>query len=1105
MTAPHLPDAERWEQIEQVFVAALNTADPDQRKAVLDAGCADDPELRREVEGLLAASRGANPFLRSIAHGAGLPFGDREEAQGVEGRLLGAYRLIREIGRGGMGLVYLAERADGRFEMNVAIKVLPLGMGNHAHRSRFRAERRILAQLDHPGIARLVDAGVTRDALPYFVMEYVEGEPITRYCDRTDCTIEQRLDLFGQVCDAVGYAHRKRLVHRDLKPSNILVDSAGRVKLLDFGIAKLLDGDAAADSTLTRWGGNPVTPAFASPEQMAGGPITLASDVYQLGALLYLLLAGRAPISLTGKPYQEIMQRLAEREPTPPSAAGEAAAPGGDPDGRPRLLARLRRVRPPGTRSRSDLDAIVLKALRKQPERRYASADELAADLRRFRGGEPVLVRRDGWRNRLRHGHFRRPVAVGTAALGLLLVIVMVTAVLTRVGWDPGLPAGAEGTEAGSTGGATVAVLPFDVRGDASLHYLGEGLASLLAGSVDGVGGIRSVDSRTLMNTMARAGTATLDRDDADGVAARFGAVAYLTGDVVAVGGRLRVSAQLRDLRGTGQDHFLVIEGSEPEIFELSERLAGWVIGRLAPGRHARTAAASTGSLAALQSYVAGEAAYRRGDYEAAVHAFTSAVEADTAFALANYRLSVALEWIGGEGRAAPYAARAARHSARLPTRDRLLVEGHFAYRSLDFDTAERVYRRLVARYPETEEGWYGLAEITYHRGPARGGPMTEAREAFEAVLRLDPDHLPALLHRARIAAAERDTHQLNALVRRYVQSAPAGERAVELRAIQALMTRDDLARRQVMAELQTEASPRLWMTAWRAVVYSGELEAGSELVRLLLHSSRPLNHRANAHLMLAHIELARGRPARAAAELDLADGLIPGTALLVRGLFATVPFVATGAPELRDLRTRLEDRPADAPWPQGQSILAADAAARPYLLGLLDLALGDVEQARARVEVLEAMDPRAAPTATGSAAALLARIALGSSSPNEALAIASAHGERVGLPYSSGGSPFYSQLDARFLRAQLLDRAGRHDDALLWYDSFVEDHPFGVIYVAPAHARAATLHADAGRMEEAARHYAAFIRLWRDAEPDLQPLVRDAERQLAALPSLPE
>jgi serine/threonine protein kinase/tetratricopeptide (TPR) repeat protein len=425
MIGSHPSAPVRGERIRAAFLEALAT-EPGSRRLVLDRSCGPDAELRRDVQRLLDASADADEFLNDLARRAIAPFASTQPEPVPEGRRLGAYRLIRELGRGGMGAVYLAERADEQYEKQVAVKLLPLGLGSAAARERFVAERRVLAQLEHPGIARLVDAGVAEDGTPYFIMEYVEGEAITSYCDRTGCDVAARLRLFLQVCDAVEYAHRKHVVHRDLKPANILVTADGTAKLLDFGIAKVLDDELAAASTLTRWGGSPLTPTCASPEQVAGGVIGVTSDVYQLGVLLYHLLTGSPPYSLTGCSPAEAMRVVLDHVPAPPSEVADPTAAAADPGAAAAAEPGRRRgtaAAPPPGRWNAALDRVVLKALRKDPARRYPSAAAFALDIARYVDGRQVLARRESRSVRAR-AWLRRRSRYGAGLITATLLVL---------------------------------------------------------------------------------------------------------------------------------------------------------------------------------------------------------------------------------------------------------------------------------------------------------------------------------------------------------------------------------------------------------------------------------------------------------------------------------------------------------------------------------------------------------------------------------------------------------------------------------------------------------------------------------------------------------
>ena len=407
-----MPDSERnpeeWRRVKQILADVLEQPE-DRRAGFLDAVCAGDATLRRRIEALVRAEAEPWSFVDGAAAGTFL-------TRDLSGRQLGAYEVVEEIGRGGMGAVYLARR-QGDFDRRVAIKVARPGLADPEALRRFLAERQIAATLEHPNIARLLDGGATPEGEPYFVMEYVDGEPLLAYCRDRDLTLDERLALFRQVCAAVGFAHRNLIVHRDIKPANILVTREGTPKLLDFGIAKLLAEDSGEERSRTATMFRALTPEYASPEQVRGEPITTASDIYSLGVVLYELLTGERPYTLATSEHDELVRVVCEVDPVRPSAAvtrsrddSAAAVPRGETAG---SLAR---------RLRGDLDAIAMKAMRKEPENRYASVAELSDDLDRFRRGLPVAARQGTISYRV--AKFSRRHRAGLAATALVLLAV---------------------------------------------------------------------------------------------------------------------------------------------------------------------------------------------------------------------------------------------------------------------------------------------------------------------------------------------------------------------------------------------------------------------------------------------------------------------------------------------------------------------------------------------------------------------------------------------------------------------------------------------------------------------------------------------------------
>jgi serine/threonine protein kinase/tetratricopeptide (TPR) repeat protein len=416
--------AARLRAVEEIFHAALERELPEVA-AFLDAECAGDESLRREVEELLASHRDSGTFIATPLVELDARIFENEPMDPLIGQTIGHYEILKRIGSGGMGVVYLARRADQQYEKLVAIKLIKRGMDTDAVLRHFHNERQILASLDHPNIARLMDGDSTQGGLPYFVMEYVEGLPVDEYCDTRALSITERLQLFRDVCAAVSYAHRRAVIHRDLKPSNILVSADGMLKLLDFGIARILQPGGGLEPAATMIGLRVMTPEYASPEQMRGDAATTVSDVYSLGVVLYRLLTGRLPVRGVSEKTATSPADSAT-EPRRPSAVITDTDAAGRPDGaNAEFPSRTRDGNPERLRRRlrGDLDNIALMALRSEPERRYQSVEQLSEDVRRHLSSLPVLARKDTLAYRCAK-FVRRNAAVTAAAVLVLLTLV---------------------------------------------------------------------------------------------------------------------------------------------------------------------------------------------------------------------------------------------------------------------------------------------------------------------------------------------------------------------------------------------------------------------------------------------------------------------------------------------------------------------------------------------------------------------------------------------------------------------------------------------------------------------------------------------------------
>ena len=416
--------AEEQDRVTDIFNSALER-NPAERGEFVRRVCGHDDALRGEIESLLR--RYDSNFLENPSPTELVEI----SSEAMIGRQLGAYQIVREIGHGGMAVVFLAERADQEYRKRVAIKMVKLGVDSKEILSRFRNERQTLAALDHPNIVKLVDGGSTEEGWPYLVMEYVEGIPIDEYCDDRRLSIPERLELFRAVCSAVQHAHQNLVIHRDLKPGNILVTKDGVPRLLDFGIAKLLNPEYFQAQLVTKGDWRPMTPEYASPEQVRGETITTSSDIYSLGVLLYHLLCGRRPYRQTTTSWLDVGRQVCEEDPEKPSTAvfrarqPSSGAANDEAAVSPEAVGQARRTKPDELRRRlrGDLDSIVLKALRKEPQQRYTSAEQFSADISRHLRHEPVIAGTASTRYRLQK-YVRRHRAGVTAAAGLLAMLV---------------------------------------------------------------------------------------------------------------------------------------------------------------------------------------------------------------------------------------------------------------------------------------------------------------------------------------------------------------------------------------------------------------------------------------------------------------------------------------------------------------------------------------------------------------------------------------------------------------------------------------------------------------------------------------------------------
>jgi serine/threonine-protein kinase len=643
-----------------------------------------------------------------------------------------------------------------------------------------------------------------------------------------------------------------------------------------------------------------------------------------------------------------------------------------------------------------------------------------------------------------------------------------------------------------------VAVLPFTVRGGRELAYLGEGMVDLLSTTLDGAGDLRAVDPRALLAHLAREDGQGLDPQRGREIARHFGAGLYLLGSIVHAGGHIRISATLYDAHARPGSSADVRGTSEAGIFDMVDELARQLLGGQSSGpgaRLAKLAARTTQSLSALKAYLRGESDFRAGRYFQALESFQNAAAEDTSFALAYYRLAAAAAATANLELARDASEQALRSRERLGTHDRLLVDAQRAWLRGAADEAERLYTTALATHVDDIEAWFLLGDVLFHHNPLRGRPMAEAREPFERALRYEPDHLSSLVHLARLAAFEGRAAELDSLVNRVLQLSPAGDRALSMRALRAFALRNEIEKARIVAALMRARALAVGIAFTDIVLYAHDLSGSHRLARLVTKLTRAPEGKALCLIVLAHLNLTRGRYGKATADLTRAIAQDAAWGLEIRALFALLPFRDAFAAELELVRDAVVRWNAGAAQPNANQVLAAHNGVhdvlRLYLLGAIDARLGRARDALAAAEELE---QRRASDARDAFAAQLARsvraqVAYWAGKPADALRILSAAQPETWYQLAIT-SPFYSGAYERYLRAELLRELGRHEEALAWYSALGESSPYELIYLAPAHLRQAQIHEQHGRHDRAAFHAARAAELWDSCDAELRQSV---------------
>ncbi len=953
----------------------------------------------------------------------------------------GRYSVEEELGRGGMGRVLRAR--DLKIGRAVALKILPAGQHGEEQRLRFEQEARAAGALNHPNILAVYDVG-EHAGEPYIVAELLEGETLRGALSTGPMVPNEVLELGIQLASGLAAAHRKGIVHRDLKPENLFVTDEGRLKILDFGIAKLLPEARKDGPPLLRTDTGAVlgTPAYMSPEQVRGEPADAHSDVFACGAVLYEMLSGTSPfIRANGVDTGHAILHQA-----PPAL-------------------------PPGPLSR-----IVEHCLEKDPAARYADAGGILDDLNAIVRGERIAA----WRRSR-----RRVTAIAAAMLASAIGMFL----LVRLYVIPRRLAAAKGAQ-------VVAVLPFTVRGTGQNAYLGEGMVDLLSTTMNSQA-VRAVDPHALLSALNRERW-NADPESGRKLASRFGAKQFVLGTVVEVGSRLRIHASLYDAE---QDDAALrdakVEGDATKIFDLVDDLSAQLRGsggkRPAGERMIRLAEVTTTSAPALRAYIEGLQEARRLRGDAARAAFERAIAADPSFALGHQLLSETAASNGEFELAFKEAERALDLGKQLPEQDQLRIRAWSAFMHGKYEEAKRLSEQIVRAHPDGPDLLLQQAYVPVVYGHIHGVPWVEAMDLFARAMPLNPIGLRDRLVAGRLEEAV-------AFVDRLLKEEPSLDQATRVWAqwTRAVISGD----REQSSRLREQ---RLGMTTpeggyfnleWyfgNALYIPGGLAEAESLAKATLDSARSVYNQALGHEWLSEIARTRGRLVSAREELaaSLAAEDDPNARLSLAGFSALVPYAPADSARLAADRRAVEsfvDRPDNFPLLKYRRLM---------LLGRLAALMGDAASAEGAARELDAATVGPEGSTLGADWALWVRATLAWSSGRTSDALGALERIRGEVPMTV---PWYASAwpEIRWARGELLFSLGRADEAARW---FLTGNRFDRRdFMAPRFRRLAQIEEKRGNRKSAIDYYKRFIELWKDPDPGLRPQVEEAKARLAAL-----
>ena len=982
------------------------------------------------------------------------------------GRTLAHYTVVAKIGEGGMGEVFRAR--DTKLDRDVALKVLPPDLaGDPTRLERFQREAKTVAGLSHPNIVTLHSVEEA-DGVRFLTMELVEGRGLNQILSPGGLPLPQVFEYGAAIADALAAAHNKGIVHRDLKPANVMVTDDGRVKVLDFGLAKLADATTPSELTttqampLTQEGAVLGTVPYMSPEQLRGQSIDHRTDIFSLGILLFELITGKRPFG--GKTNADVSSSILKEAPPPVTDLRQDL---------PRHLGR-----------------IVARCLEKEPQNRFHSAIDVRNELR-------------GLHKEVESGISRlaRPQQIFP---GKLWAIASAMVILMVVMW---FLLGRSRPEGGSDivlDPDRIAITPFEVNGSPDLAYLGEGIVDLIAAKLGGTEALTIVNPRAVIALVNQLKTDIADPSAARVVARRSGAGRFVTGTITELGGNVQILAYLYDAEDTGaapkqlstegtlSDLFEVIDGFITELF--TESLEGK--NETAPG----LALATTESLPALQEYLEGESLLRAGLYREAAAAYDRAVAADSTFALAFYRKSIAADWIDGADIRSS-VDKAFAFADRLPQPERDLVTALRFRRHGNSIEAEKIYRAILHQYPDEVEGLVQLGEVLFHENPRTGRSMIEAMEPFRHAAELEPGNLIAQIHLARLYALADSVEAVERIADHLGEVAPESERWAEVEALCVYMVDDSHRREELKSFLATAPWHYLWYSTHGVSRFTRDVHGAAELLEL---------RRSDDALLLftvPNLMIVRGRLAEAEDFMTTLRDLRNPSWDLYEAFILTCGVLPPDSDRLSAVIERLEKtdpaRILGTSWfpPYLDLTERFVAFERDYFVAMGLIQLDRVSEAQAVIDKMseEPAFEGLASMNTDAVSGLKAEILYQGGDHQGALSLLRT--VQCDAPHAATVRAISDGSRWRFLRAELESRIGDVSLAKNYYIAFDQSwSPWDTFHRPVVYQRLGEIAEREGEFDEAITWYDRLLEVWKECDPELVPTREQIRRRRDAL-----